>query len=153
VQAATSCVGHHKVRKRILRKRTTDSGICNKGWVRPRLIPYIIGAVGPRYGATPANGARCEDTRVDRRTAYCGVARGSANVTNTTANRCKRPEKQFATPKHRRYLPGGNNRDVLQRTHRPEQRGLWDAWRCCSQHGDYHAFSGHPDLWTRFSTC
>ena len=37
------------------------------------------GAKTARYtGATPANGARYEDARVDRRTAFCGVARGSA---------------------------------------------------------------------------
>jgi hypothetical protein len=85
--------------------------------------------VALRLRRQQANGARYEDTRVDRRTAFCGVARGSANVTNTTATRCKRPKKQFDTHQHRRYLPGGNGRDVLQCGHRPEQRGLRDAWR------------------------
>jgi hypothetical protein len=67
---------------------------------------------GARLRRQQANGARYEDTRVDRRPAFCGVARGSA--TNTTAARRKRPKEQFDTHQHRRYLPGGNGRDVLQ---------------------------------------
>jgi hypothetical protein len=115
-------------------------------WVSPRLfsISFALG-----YGATPANGASYEDTRVDRRTAFCGVACGSANVTDTTATRCRRAEKQFVTHQHWRYLPGGNRRDVLQRGHQPEYRGLRDAWRC----SDEHALSGYPGLWRRCGSC
>ena len=47
-------------------------------------------------GATPANGARYEDTRVDRRTAFCGVARGSA-----ADAWYKRPDKHINTAEYR----------------------------------------------------
>ena len=112
------------------------------------------GAKTARYtGATPANGARYEDTRVDRRTAFCGVARGSA--ADAAGAWYKRPDKHINTPEYRRYLPGGNGRDVLQRGHRPEQRGLRDAWRRCSdQHGDYHAFSRPVEkAWYLLTSC
>ena len=76
-----------------------------------------------RYSVS-VNGARYEDTRLDRCTALDGLARSSANVTHTTTTRYKWPDKQFATHQYRRNLPTGNGCDVLQRGQRPEQRGL-----------------------------
>jgi hypothetical protein len=73
------------------------------GWVRPRLILDIIGAVGPRYGVTSANGARYEDTCVDRCTALDGLA-GRSAATATTGAWCRRPAKQFDPSKQRPYM-------------------------------------------------
>ena len=59
-----------------------------------------------------------EETRVDCGSPLGGVASRGA-VSATAAGR-RRPDKQFDTPQYRRYLHRRNDRDVLQRTHRPE---------------------------------
>jgi hypothetical protein len=48
----------------------------------------------------------------------------------------------------RRYLRRGNDRDVLQHTHRSKQRRLRNGWRCRGdQRWHYHAVTRYPDLW------
>jgi hypothetical protein len=68
-----------------------------------------------------------EETRVDCGSPLGGVA--SRGPISTTAAGCRRPDKQLATPQYRRYLHPRNDRDVLQRTHRPEHGWLRIAWR------------------------
>ena len=47
----------------------------------------------------------------------------------------------------RRYLPGTDDRDVLQRGHQPEQWRIWFRWRCrIEQDWYHHAFSGYSAL-------
>jgi hypothetical protein len=73
-------------------------------WVRPRMIPDIIGAVGPlETGAIPAKGARYEDVCVDHRAAFGGLA-GRSAATATTGPWCRRPDQQFDPSKHRPYM-------------------------------------------------
>ena len=68
-----------------------------------------------------------EETRVDCRIPLGGVA-GRGPI-STTAAGCRRPHKQLDTPRYRRYLHRRNDRDVLQRTHRPEHGWLRIARR------------------------
>jgi hypothetical protein len=95
---------------------------CNNPKRRWTLLD-IIGAVGPRTGAIPAQGARYEDTCVDRCTALDRLA-GRRAATATTGAWCRRPDKQFDPSKQRPYMYRGNGCDFLQPTHRPEPRGL-----------------------------
>ena len=68
-----------------------------------------------------------EETPVDCGPPLGGVA-GRGAVSATAAGR-RRPDKQFDTPQYRRYLHRRNDRDVLQRTHRPEHGWLRIARR------------------------
>ena len=50
-------------------------------------------------------------------------------------------------PNTRRYLPGTDDRDVLQRGHQPEQWRIWFRCRCrIEQNWHHHAFSGYSAL-------
>ena len=68
-----------------------------------------------------------EETPVDCGSPLGGVA-GRGAVSATAAG-CRRPDKQLDTPQYRRYLHRRNDRDVLQRTHRPEHGWLRIARR------------------------
>jgi hypothetical protein len=72
---------------------------CNNSKRRWTLLD-IIGAVGPRTGAIPAQGARYEDTCVDRCTALDRLA-GRRAATATTGAWCGRPDKHLDPSKQR----------------------------------------------------
>jgi len=73
-----------------------------------------------------------EEARVDCRTALGGIASGSTSRYvdgPTTVGRSKRSVSTDPSPNDRRFLHRGNDRDVLQRTHRPEHGWLRIARR------------------------
>jgi hypothetical protein len=78
-------------------------------------------------GHTSEGSQSYEETRVDCSTAL-GVVAGRGAIATTAAGG-RRPDKQLATPQYRRYLHRRNDRDVLQRTHRPEHGWLRIARR------------------------
>src|SRR5215471_21051004 len=68
-----------------------------------------------------------EETRVDFRIALGGVASCSAAryvVEGTTVGRSARPVHTDRSPNDWRFLHPGNDRDVLQRSHRSEHEWL-----------------------------
>jgi len=68
-----------------------------------------------------------EESLIDFRLALGGVASGSAGcylVEPTTVGRSERPVRSDRGPNDRRFLHRGNDRDILQRTQRPERRWL-----------------------------
>jgi hypothetical protein len=129
IRISTGPPGEWSIRRLILSRPASRSLAAVRG-VRPRLILYIIGAVGPRYGVIPANGARYEDTCVDRCTALDGLA-GRRTATATTGAWCRRHDKHFDPSKQRSSMYRGNGCDFLQPTHQPEPRGLRIEHRVC----------------------
>ena len=69
-----------------------------------------------------------EEARVDCRTALGGIASGSTSRYvdgPTTVGWSKRPVSIDPSPKDRRFLYRGNDRNILQCTDRPEREWLW----------------------------
>jgi len=102
-----------------------------------------------------------EDICFDCRTALDGVASRSASryiAEPTTVGRSEHPVRRDRSPKDWRFLQRGNDRDILQRTQRPERRWLraegrvdieqWGRikWRFCTERWRWRHQLVHPAM-------